>query len=88
MDDAIEAYLTYLRVERGLSAATISAYSGDLRAFARFAAARSGDWTADAQVASDIWPRSPGRRACCVRRAIGARRPPCVPSTASSLPRA
>ncbi|MDA8203505.1 MAG: tyrosine recombinase [Chloroflexi bacterium] len=32
---AIDAYLLYLRVERGLSALTIRAYEGDLRAFAR-----------------------------------------------------
>jgi integrase/recombinase XerD len=31
---AIEAYLTYLRVERGLAEATVAAYGGDLRAFA------------------------------------------------------
>ncbi len=37
LDRAIDDYLTYLRVERGLSAATIRAYRGDL---ADFAAAR------------------------------------------------
>jgi integrase/recombinase XerD len=34
LDTAIEDYLTYLRVERGLSPATIRAYRGDLRDFA------------------------------------------------------
>jgi integrase/recombinase XerD len=34
LDGAIEDYLTYLRVERGLSPATIRAYRGDLRDFA------------------------------------------------------
>jgi integrase/recombinase XerD len=33
--EAMTAYLSYLRVERGLSEATISAYASDLRGFAR-----------------------------------------------------
>lgn len=33
--EAIDAYLDYLRVERGLAGTTISAYASDLRAFAR-----------------------------------------------------
>jgi integrase/recombinase XerD len=43
IDRAIDDYLTYLRVERGLSSATIRAYGGDL---ADFSAARgtAGDW--------------------------------------------
>src|SRR5215213_2050176 len=32
-DNAVEDYLTYLRVERGLSPATIRAYRGDLSDF-------------------------------------------------------
>ncbi len=78
LDDAIDAYLDYLRVERGLSAATISAYRGDLLAFARFCAKRSGDWAADAQLASDhlaalarpprvLRPSSHRRKAAAVR---------------------
>jgi integrase/recombinase XerD len=35
LERAFEAYLDHLRVERGLSPATIGAYRGDLRAFAR-----------------------------------------------------
>jgi len=52
LNDAIDSYLDYLRVERGLAAATISAYAGDLRAFARHAHGRGGDWSADAAPAS------------------------------------
>lgn len=51
LDGAIETYLNYLRVERGLSGATISAYASDLRAFAR--ATTGADWTADAGPARD-----------------------------------
>ena len=49
---AIEGYLDYLRVERGLSPATISAYASDLRAFVRSAASTNGDWRADATPAT------------------------------------
>jgi integrase/recombinase XerD len=38
LERAIEDYLTYLHVERGLAAATIKAYRGDLRDFAASAA--------------------------------------------------
>jgi integrase/recombinase XerD len=49
---AIDGYLTYLRVERGLAPATIRAYGADL---ADFAAARgvSRAWSASADVAID-----------------------------------
>lgn len=53
MDEAIEAYLTYLRVERGLSPATIAAYAVDLRGFARHAAVNGGDWRTEAGPATD-----------------------------------
>ena len=78
LDQAIDAYLTYLRVERGLSSATISAYSTDLRAFAR-AAHPSGDaWRTDASVATDhlasltrpprvLRPASHRRKAAAIR---------------------
>lgn len=49
---AIESYLDFLRIERGLSAATISAYGVDLRDYARHIARHGGDWTADAAPAS------------------------------------
>jgi len=47
---AIDAYLDYLRVERGLSPATISAYANDLRGFVRSAAVNARDWRTDADV--------------------------------------
>lgn len=50
---AIEAYLNYLRVERGLSTATISAYQTDLRSFARDAETRGDAWQADSSAATD-----------------------------------
>lgn len=53
LHDAIDAYLTYLRVERGLSEATISAYATDLRGFARSVAAGHGAWAAGATPAID-----------------------------------
>jgi integrase/recombinase XerD len=53
LGQAIEAYMTYLRVERGLSTATIAAYTTDLRAFARDALPHGDRWRDDAKVASD-----------------------------------
>jgi integrase/recombinase XerD len=52
LQTAIDEYLTYLRVERGLAPATIRAYRADL---ADFAAARgvSAGWAASAEVAID-----------------------------------
>ena len=52
LEEAIDAYLTYLRVERGLSAATTSAYGVDLRALARAAEGGPDDWRADSAVAT------------------------------------
>ena len=43
LDRAIEDYLAYLHVERGLAAATIRAYRGDLRDFATSVGAGGGD---------------------------------------------
>jgi integrase/recombinase XerD len=72
LDEAIVAYLDYLRVERGLSAATISAYGVDLREFARHAARGSADWRLDANAASAYlaWLSKPPR----VRRPATHRR--------------
>jgi integrase/recombinase XerD len=49
LDRAIAGYLDHLRVERGLSPATLAAYGGDLRAFARAVVRRgraAGGWDA------------------------------------------
>ena len=51
MDEAITAYLTYLRVERGLSSATMSAYATDLRKFAEDAAKHGERWRSEASIA-------------------------------------
>jgi len=52
LTEAIATYLDYLRVERGLSAATISAYGVDLREFAKHAATGEADWRLDAAAAT------------------------------------
>ncbi len=78
LEDAIDAYLTYLRVERGLSGATIAAYSTDLRGFARHVEARHAPWATGAQPAIDhlaalsrpprvLKPSSHRRKAAAVR---------------------
>jgi integrase/recombinase XerD len=51
LDRAIEDYLTYLHVERGLAAATIRAYRGDLRDFAATAGAGTETWDNSAEAA-------------------------------------
>ncbi len=51
LSDAIDEYLTFLRVERGLSVATINAYATDLRAFAKSAGATDA-WQRDADAAT------------------------------------
>jgi integrase/recombinase XerD len=54
LQDAIDAYLHYLRVERGLSAATISAYRSDLAGFAAFVGPGGhADWSAEPRAARD-----------------------------------
>lgn len=50
---AIDTYLDFLRVERGLSGATISAYATDLRDFALFVAHDQPDWRTDASAARE-----------------------------------
>jgi integrase/recombinase XerD len=55
LTSAIASYLDFLRVERGLSPATIAAYAGDLRAFATHASHESAgkhDWRTDAAPAT------------------------------------
>ncbi|MEP7159033.1 MAG: site-specific tyrosine recombinase XerD [Chloroflexota bacterium] len=53
LDEATDAYLTYLRVERGLSRATISAYATDLRGFAGHIEQKHADWSKSANAATD-----------------------------------
>ncbi|MEP7378927.1 MAG: site-specific tyrosine recombinase [Chloroflexota bacterium] len=78
LDDAIDGYLTFLRVERGLSPATVSAYSTDLRAFARTVEAKRPNWAGGAQPAIDylaaltrpprvLKPSSHRRKAAAIR---------------------
>jgi len=50
LDRAVEAYLDHLRVERGVSSATISAYHNDLEAYATFLAD---------EAPGDAWATSP-----------------------------
>jgi integrase/recombinase XerD len=52
LPSAVAQYLDFLRVERGLSAATISAYGVDLKAFGRHAAASGARWQDDVAAAS------------------------------------
>jgi integrase/recombinase XerD len=52
IDDAIEGYLTYLHVERGLAPATIRAYRSDLHDFATSRGAAQG-WARSPDVALD-----------------------------------
>jgi integrase/recombinase XerD len=55
LTDAIDAYLDYLRVERGLSTATISAYRTDLLGFsAHVEAGRYEDWASEPRAARDF----------------------------------
>lgn len=53
LESAIDSYLAYLRVERGLSNATITAYATDLRGFARHVDAKRQDWAKTANAATD-----------------------------------
>ena len=55
MHEAIDAYLDFLRVERGLSSATISAYRSDLLGFASFVESGGyGDWERDPRAAREF----------------------------------
>jgi integrase/recombinase XerD len=51
LDRAIEDYLAYLDVERGLASATIRAYRGDLRDFATSVGGAEGPWDRSADPA-------------------------------------
>jgi integrase/recombinase XerD len=81
LERAIEDYLTYLRVERGLSPATIRAYRGDLTDFAAGEGV-PGSWAAGPEAARQhlaartrrgrredpgLAPTSLRRRAACIR---------------------
>ncbi len=71
---AIQSYLLHLRVERGLSPATLKAYAGDLAGFARAQGVEAG-WAASAEPATrylarsaaSLRPTSLRRRAASVR---------------------
>ena len=65
---APDAYLDYLRVERGLAAATISAYDSDLRAFARGGR--------DRRMGPGPSRRAATSRRCAAAAAAAARQPP------------
>ena len=76
--DAIDQYLTFLRVERGLSPATIKAYGTDLRKFADFAERHGDSWGRDSKPANDhlaalsrpprvLRPSSHRRKAAAIR---------------------
>jgi integrase/recombinase XerD len=78
LENAIQSYLAYLRVERGLAGATIRAYATDLRAFAAFAPRSGASWQSDPQVARDhlaalsrpprvLRPSSHRRKAAAIR---------------------
>lgn len=76
LGDAVESYLDYLRIERGLASATIRAYDTDLRGFGRWL--QGGDWRsgpgpAMAYLAElgrpprPLRPASHRRKAACIR---------------------
>ena len=78
LSEAIDQYVTFLRVERGLSPATIKAYGTDLRAFAKLAEQHGDSWSRDAKLATDhlaalsrpprvLRPSSHRRKAAAIR---------------------
>ncbi|HET8571278.1 MAG TPA: site-specific tyrosine recombinase [Candidatus Limnocylindria bacterium] len=73
IDDAIDAFLLELRVERGLSPLTIAAYRRDL---GQFAATADADWRRDPQPARDFVAalRRNGRRPATQARKVAALR--------------
>jgi integrase/recombinase XerD len=79
LDDAIEAYLAFLRVERGVADATIAAYRGDLSDFAMSRGAAAG-WAAGPELAQRYLaararrgrPHDPGLAPTSLRRRAAA----------------
>lgn len=79
IDGAIDDFLTYLRVERGVSPATISAYRGDLTDFAA-ARGTSRDWSSGPDAAQRYLaartrrgrPNDPGLAPTSLRRRAAA----------------
>ncbi|HEY8135122.1 MAG TPA: site-specific tyrosine recombinase XerD [Candidatus Limnocylindrales bacterium] len=78
LDDAIEAYLTFLRVERGLADATMRAYANDLRGYGQYLERKRANWASGAQGAVDylaaltkpprvLKPSSHRRKAAAIR---------------------
>lgn len=78
LGDAVDQYLTFLRVERGLSPATTKAYGTDLRVFARFAESHTDRWSRDSKLATEhlaalsrpprvLRPSSHRRKAAAIR---------------------
>ena len=92
LERAVDAYLTFLAVERGLAAATIRAYRGDLADFAaaRRRRARRGPLVRTPPFATS--PRAPAAAAATIpasrRRASAAGLPRSRASTASRSARA
>jgi len=77
---AVDAFLTELRVERGLSPLTIAAYRRDLSQFGAFAEARGSDWAVDvepvrefvaAQRAAGMRPSTQARKLAAIRSFYG-----------------
>jgi integrase/recombinase XerD len=75
LDRAIDGYLDHLRVERGLSPATLAAYGGDLRAFARAIGRRGDDaegWAASPAPVIDYLAALGAPRSGAIRPDLGA----------------
>jgi integrase/recombinase XerD len=97
LDRAIEEYLVFLHVERGLAPATISAYRGDLRDFAGDAGGAAWDSSPDPALqylqersagraaGSSSCPSRPGRRATGQPRARGPLRPTSLRRRAAAI---
>ncbi|RXZ42422.1 site-specific integrase, partial [Agromyces binzhouensis] len=78
MDDAVDAYLGHVRLERGYSEHTVAAYASDLADLTRFAEARSVDGVdgVDLDLLRDwLWEATERglARATVARRAASAR---------------